>query len=89
MFTQIDDNGDGVLSWDEVMKADIIAIVRQVPNFLHDAKSQHGEIEEILGLAGDEDKEEGEEGGEEGGAGEGDEEDVEEDGGREAGKDEL
>ena len=85
-----------MLSWDEVMKADIIAIVRQVPNFVHDAESHYAEIEAIVALDGDEDKEEGEEvveeGGEEGeeeGAGEVDGEDVEEGGGNEAGKDEL
>ena len=67
MFALVDVDSDGTLSWDEIFKADVLAIVRQYPHVMPGLEEQDiAELREMLLR--------GEEGTDGEGAGEGDEE---------------
>ena len=73
VFAQLDANSDGVLSWDEVNKANLITIIMQFPHIVPGMTPEDVEgIKESLGLQ-EEEEGAGEEGREEADGAEGEE----------------
>ena len=84
VFAQLDANSDGVLSWDEVNKANLFTIMMQFPHIVPGMTPKDiEEIKESLGLE-EEEEDAGEEGTEEAEGAEGEEAE-----GKEARKEEL